>query len=383
MNARYIILLFSLLIGLQQATSQTVLRARIKQNEKWGVIDDKGKFIVKPKYEHISEYSEGLAEVRIAGKSGYIDQNGKLVISAAFNHAGLFNNGLAPVASGDSSYYIDRKGKRTLPGKYEDADIFSSGLAAVKQNGKWGYINGNGKTAIPFAYDNATSFTGEYAVVTINSKKGVINKQGTTVIPAAYDRILPCNKELFVVSKGALSGYVNSKNQIVIPVQYDELGLFDLAWPNELSPGIYKTAIEYKLKDKTGYLDRKGENVNLPYTSIDYFSEGLAAVKTGNTWGYVDTTDTTKIAPQFTEAIRFSEGLAAVKTKENKWGFIDHQGNWQIQPALVSNTAPFFHHGLALLDDGNKSTIIDKKGKAIASYTNSTVYYYQSVKPTP
>ena len=41
---------------------------------KYGYIDNKGNEIVKPQYEEVSSFSEGLAAVKINNKFGYIYQ---------------------------------------------------------------------------------------------------------------------------------------------------------------------------------------------------------------------------------------------------------------------------------------------------------------------
>lgn len=60
------------------------------------------------------------------------------------------------------------------------------------------------------------------------------------------------------------------------------------------------------------------------------FSQGLAAVKVGSKWGFIDKTGKQVIRPQFedvryayeNESKSFFEGLAAVSVGENKWGYI-------------------------------------------------------------
>ncbi|HAA27993.1 MAG TPA: hypothetical protein DCE56_10440 [Cyanobacteria bacterium UBA8553] len=49
------------------------------------------------------------------------------------------------------------------------------------------------------------------------------------------------------------------------------------------------------------------------FAQADSFSEGLARVKIGNKWGYIDKKGKLVIQPQFDEAASFSEGLALVK----------------------------------------------------------------------
>jgi hypothetical protein len=80
--------------------------------EKFGVIDTKGEFIVKPIYDRIEDYSEGLACVFIDGKYGFIDVNGDLIIKPKFDSVDNFFNGLAGFYKneGEEFGYIDHKG---------------------------------------------------------------------------------------------------------------------------------------------------------------------------------------------------------------------------------------------------------------------------------
>jgi hypothetical protein len=64
------------------------------------------------------------------------------------------------------------------------------------------------------------------------------------------------------------------------------------------------------------------------------FSEGLAAVKIGGKWGYIDQGGSLVIPPKFAGAWFFWEGLASVKLDERSplWGFVDRKGDVVIQP---------------------------------------------------
>ncbi len=53
------------------------------------------------------------------------------------------------------------------------------------------------------------------------------------------------------------------------------------------------------------------------FDQADSFSEGLARVKIGNKWGYIDKKGKLVIQPQFDEAASFSEGLALVKNYQS------------------------------------------------------------------
>jgi len=54
--------------------------------------------------------------------------------------------------------------------------------------------------------------------------------------------------------------------------------------------------------------------------------EGLAAVRLKDKWGYIDKKGDIAINPQFEDAGGFGDGLAPVES-ERKWGFIRKTGD--------------------------------------------------------
>ena len=61
---------------------------------------------------------------------------------------------------------------------------------------------------------------------------------------------------------------------------------------------------------------------------IRSYSEGLAPVQTANgRWGYVDAQQRWIIQPRFDDAKEFQSGRAAVR-QNGKWGFINKRGEW-------------------------------------------------------
>ncbi len=82
----------------------------IKQNDKYGYIDKTGKIVIKPKFDNVWIFSEGLASVEIDLKYGYIDKTGKIVIKPKFDNAYIFSEGLACVEIDDKEGYINKTG---------------------------------------------------------------------------------------------------------------------------------------------------------------------------------------------------------------------------------------------------------------------------------
>jgi hypothetical protein len=76
------------------------------------------------------------------------------------------------------------------------------------------------------------------------------------------------------------------------------------------------------------------------------FSEGLARVRDGRGWGFIDKQGNEVIEPRFQSAGAFSEGLAAVQV-EGLWGYIDRSGQMVIEPQY--DIANEFSEGLAVV----------------------------------
>jgi hypothetical protein len=137
--------------------------------DRWGYVNKAGKVVIKPQFEKAGDFSEGLAPVRIEGKWGYIDRTGKVVIAPQFVEARGFSEGLAvvsigggsllrrldldvgwdrPVAGGGSGY-VDRTGNMAIKPQFSQASDFSDGLAQVWVGGGASRGPGSERVLVP------------------------------------------------------------------------------------------------------------------------------------------------------------------------------------------------------------------------------------------
>jgi len=245
----------------------------------WGFIDREGRSVIPAKFHEASDFSEGLAVVRLSEKHkvGYINQKGELVIPDQFDWAKDFHGGLAAVKLSKDKYgFIDKTGKMALSAKeWRDVDDFSEGLAGVK-----------------VAVTNNSVYLG-YQV----EKYGYIDWTGKFVIQPRFDRV-----EKF--SEGRALFFQRGNN-----------------------PGY-------------GFIDLKGQVVIKPeYVDAKSFAEGLAvaAIKSSDDkaiWGYLNHDGQWVIKPQFRNGNSFDGGLAGVNcysSAANCQAYVDREGKtrWQ------------------------------------------------------
>ena len=193
-----------------------IIFANAKKDGKWGTIDSKGNWIIKPQYYYIGDFSEGLAPAVDFNtkKLGFIDVLGKWVIEPKFSIT-------------DNELYEMGKDEKLL-WDWINYYGFQEGLAPVRiEKNKLGYINKNGKYLFG-KYDEAYKFKNDFANVTVHKGEtlsdyicAVIDKEGKYVVKPIKSHIWGIADGYFVVFTGYGRGYVKPyENKLCSPV-YD------------------------------------------------------------------------------------------------------------------------------------------------------------------
>jgi hypothetical protein len=223
-------------------------------------------------------------------------------------------------------------------------------LFPVRHNGKEGYISQSGEVVIPSQFDAARQFFEGLAAVAIKSGEGSIEQLGESRAPLKW-------------------GFIDERGQIVVPLEFHNVGRFSegLAW---VELGAQHGTSRFGVNDH-GYIDRTGNVVIAPVYSFLFgphgiddgradFKDGLAVVRAGTKYGYIDKSGRMIIKARFDEATPFSEGLAAVRVG-GKYGYIDRTGNMVIE--LCYDFATSFSDGIALVETENQLSYISRTGE--------------------
>jgi len=79
---------------------------------KWGVISERGNFIVEPKFTDLGDAHEGLIPAKLEALWGYVDTKGEWKISPQFLSAKGFRGGWAKVsAANGKDGWVNLQGK--------------------------------------------------------------------------------------------------------------------------------------------------------------------------------------------------------------------------------------------------------------------------------
>lgn len=246
---------------------------------KWGYIDNKFNLVIKPKYDYVSAFREGLALVRAGSKWSYINKTGKTVIKS-------FKPGMDGGLCGYEHYY----------------SYFSDGISWIwnKKEGGIVGINKNGEICLKgvvwglslvndylFYWPHFNNGLCPYGISTNYGKSlkfGFIDVNGSLKIPQIYDKVYPFKEGVAMVVKDGLTGFVNVKGEIVIPLTNHHYGQRS-------------------------------------------FSEGLIPIKLNKLYGYLNIKKQVVISPRFIDAKSFHCGLAVVRDNKGQCGYVDIFGN--------------------------------------------------------
>lgn len=276
--------------------------AKVKRDDKYGLISPGGTLVVDSIYEDIGLRQDSLLPVKENGHYFYVDNNmyKKLVPDVEVEFLGTYGEGKAPAAYEGKYGYVnkslyqlknstetvppDKDGNIVYSFEYDFAGSFANNAAAVKKGDKWAIINGELEAVTGFEFDDI-----------LMDDFGFCSN---------YDRIIvKKNNEFFV--------YDCQGNQISGP--YEDAKLFKSEQPAAV-----------KLNGKWGFVNQKGEiTVNPIYDDAESFCVDYAPVKKDGKWGAIGSEGQMLIDSQFTEFGSFAaNGRARVINEKGKVCFI-------------------------------------------------------------
>lgn len=347
-----------------------------KENNLFGMVNEKGQVVIGPVYEKLSEFVEGYALGRFNAKWLYIDQSGNSMKSFNVDQMGLFHEGMARINIHGCIGFINKEFEVLIEPKYGlDSSIFKQEYALVSTPKKYekklyGFIDKYGQETIDMKYEFAMDFNEDLAAVNMNDKWGAIDKEGKLIIDFKYDWINYFNEERAFFIKGDSWGIIDNKgNEIVTGRLKNNEEHYEY---QNFSEGYAVINNEFK----SAYINRYGVNVtDFIYDEACALKGGHAAVKVNDKWGFLDKDFNMVTDFVYEEVDGFMEGLAAVKC-EGKWGFINSRG--ELAVGTKYEEVGRFKNGIVLTVLNGRLGYINSKGQEIfrARHTYKEPYQY-------
>ena len=338
----------------------------VRVGNKWGFIDRKGKMIVEPRFEQVYSIYEGMAPVKYDGKWGAINEKGRLVVTAVYDSMSWFEDGYAAVEVGGKKdwAYISKAGQLIIPNNNVQKSKSNIRLR-IKSDNKYGFMDEKGNIVIPTQFEEAYRFNGDVCGVMSNGKAGVINKSGTHIVMPNYENItFTGNGKIVIAKMNGKYALLDLSGKTMVPHIYDAM-----KGTNDPVNGLYAAC----LNEMCGYIKLSGE-IHIPFqynSAFEFDKNGLAAVKTGDKWGIIDTTGKTVIEPRY-GSIPYvvSKKAVIVEPAESKdvKGVIDMKGNY-IRPPVYSKIRVAYP-GIIECEIGDRTAYFKATGEVIWNPNN-------------
>jgi hypothetical protein len=366
----------------------------IKQNEKFGCINELGDTIIPFIYDAIEPFKQGIALVEKDNFFGYLKLTGEAITNFEFDDAENFNEDRAVVNKKGHVYVIDRLGN-TISSNYDVISDYNEGLAIVKKNnfygainksGKieipiqyqrmgefvngmcfaqknevYGYIDKNGYTLVPFIFDWAENFKNGFARVKKDNRYGVINQDGQYVLLPYFDRIDEEENGIFMVFKNSLYGFFDNSGCSLSQINNT---LIDGAEKKEYTDGNWMKIVsdeEQNLMNKNGkLLSEKSafDEIYLP-------KNGLFRFMQEDKYGFLSLKNKITIKPIYDEAIDFNDSICIARKKNTQY-IINTKGEilFQVKTTSLEKIAKDL---FVYLSENNEKIYCNKSGNMLFS----------------
>lgn len=220
----------------------------VASDDKMGVIDKKGTFILPTIYKDI-ERDEGFGLIieDTLGKKGYVNCKGEFIIPCEYDEVYGFSDGLTVVAIDNKYGYMDTLGVWEIDTIFSDARSFKNGFARVEKDEKRFFINHSGNFVDKLSYDNLLSdFSENKAFVIEGDAILLIDKNGNTINEVKADSVFPYREGFAKFKQNGKYGMLDSIGNIFASAKFDKLSDF-----NEGFAG-------FETNSKHGIIDNKG-----------------------------------------------------------------------------------------------------------------------------
>lgn len=318
------------------------------EQEKWGVIDNKGNIVIAPSYAEMIIIPDSTKDVFICTyeinnetgeyKSKVLNKKNKEIFTEYEQVEALENydkgqniwyeNNVLRVKQNGKYGIIDFKGKKVLECEYDKIYTLKGIKESliIEKDGKVGLVDDTGRKIINTEYKNilalGTKKDEGYITVNDQDKYGVISYTTEQILPNNYEYIESIyGKGLFVIKERNQQKLINSKEEAVLDNGYNKI---EAILVNNETPGII-----FERDQKYGVMGTDKTILIRPqYDSLKELDNGKFVAEKDGKKGIIDIKDTEELPFSYT-AISYNKkaDLYIAEDTQNNTSIIDEKFN--------------------------------------------------------
>ncbi|RBL89556.1 WG repeat-containing protein [Chitinophaga flava] len=205
----------------------------VSSNHKMGVVNDQGKWVLKPLYDKIEVKWKTHLALYQQGKMTYADTWGKLLLPMMFEDAGVLDDDRFDVKQqGKWGVYSVSQKKLVIPAIYDAIDFCGgcgskSAYVYAQKNGKWGVVGSGHEILVPFEFQHSHYMMRSDEWVCSFQQKG---KEVVVNIPLKKVYASPEYSDMQIVGNGLLRlkkngyfGLINKQGKILLDFLYEDI----------------------------------------------------------------------------------------------------------------------------------------------------------------
>lgn len=250
-------------------------------------------FAIVPHFDLATNFYQDRAAVRLGDRWALIDTAGRIVHGPQRGETGPYDAGVMPFEQGGRWGIVTASGRVSHAPAWDRIAFCNDGVCGVERAGKWGFVDADGPVLVTPRFDRITAFRGGWGAAVEDGEWSLVDRSARKgryrVSAKAVDWLFaPSDGLSTVVTRDGRRGFISTAGKLVVGLDYDRARAF---------------------------------------------SDGLAAVRDGDRWGFVNRGGSLEIPLRFGAAGDFSANRApAEDASSGLWGFIDRKGNWVVDP---------------------------------------------------
>jgi hypothetical protein len=292
----------------------TVSNKRGNAEKRWSLVGFKKEVVIPPIYKGLTAATEPPFALKDAtGYYGYINIHGDTIIKPRYETASPFKNGTAMVT------YSDSCGKNTAVINSDNHLIAQDNYL---ENYKKGFNHINSKKELDYnfplnKYLRYRALNSKIILAEGHSGHTILHRSGAELATAVKNMIFTIDPDIIIVYNDTATGIIADTGRVILPLtsKYDSIFPF--------SDGFARV----KKNGKFGCIDlNNNKRISCQYPDMKDFHGGHAPVLLLGKWGYINKEEEFAVQPYYKAATLFAKDAGAVKLDNGKWNTVNKKG---------------------------------------------------------